>query len=135
MAQTLDRIFGLADVADILSLSDARVRQLIDAGQLAATKISGAWVVRESDVVDFCAKDRRAGRPRMYEVVLHPAESTAHIGSRGGGLNTLCGLSPSAAIVHRLGETSDLAGTTMCSDCCAKAPRYVVRYWRSRGVG
>jgi len=134
MPQTFDRIFGLADVADMLSLSDARVRQLIDAGQLAATKISGAWVVRESDVVGFCAKDRRVGRPRMYEVVLHAADSAAHIGTRGGGLDTLCGLSPSAAIVHRLGETSDLAGTIMCPDCCAKAPRYVVRYWRSRGV-
>lgn len=129
-----DRILGVGDTADLLGVTDGRVRQLVQDGRLPAMRVGRTLAIRESDVFAFREADRQPGRPRLYEVILEPGRSIAHLSARGGGLVTLCGQQPRAAIVHPMGEKSSLVGTTWCSACVRLAPRYVVRYYNAAGV-
>ena len=49
-------------VAGILKINDSRVRQLILAGRLPATKIGRDWIINKEDL--DLVKDRKRGRPR-----------------------------------------------------------------------
>jgi hypothetical protein len=132
MSWVLDELLGLEDVSQLAGISSARLRQLIADRRLAATKVSGNWIVKGSDVLPFINEDRRSGRPRLYE--LFTDQELAHIGTRGGSLVALCGKTQDAAWTHSVLEPSDIRGVALCPDCCARAPRYVVRYWRGRGA-
>src|SRR4029077_11484413 len=104
-------------------VSPGRVRQLIDAGRLPAMQVSPRSVIlKESDLLAFMEHERAPGRPRLYEVLVEPGTSVAHIGQRGGALVGLCGSSGGAAWVHRPGEQSDLRGARLCHRCRDKAP-------------
>jgi excisionase family DNA binding protein len=48
--------------AEILGISDSRMRQLILAGRLPAKKIGRDWLIREKDLAKMFG--RRPGRPR-----------------------------------------------------------------------
>jgi excisionase family DNA binding protein len=53
------------EAAEILGLSDGRVRDLLGTGQLPGTKRGGAWFIRRRDVFAFKAlPEGKAGRPR-----------------------------------------------------------------------
>lgn len=133
MSYISDTIHGLEEVSQISGLSTSRLRQLITRGQLPATKVSGGWIVKGSDLLPFTDRARRSGRPRLYELIID--QDVAHIGSRGGSLISLCGNAQvGAAWVHPMLASSDVQGVPLCHKCCADAPRYVVRYWRQRGA-
>jgi hypothetical protein len=132
MSRVLDELLGLEDVSRLAGISSARLRQLIVEGRLAATKVSGSWIVKGSDLLPFMDQDRRAGRPRIFELFME--QDSAHIGTRGGGLIALCGKVQNAAWTHSVLEPSDIRGVPLCAACCELCPRYVVRYWRGRGA-
>ena len=50
------------EAAEILKISDARVRQLIYAGKLPSQKIGQMNLIKESDLE--LVKDRKTGRPK-----------------------------------------------------------------------
>ena len=56
-------MLSVAESAERLGVSPARVRALIKAGQLPAEKSGRAWVLREEDVLQRVASRPRAGRP------------------------------------------------------------------------
>jgi excisionase family DNA binding protein len=55
------RLLSTAEAAAELGISAARVRKLIEGGQLPAERIGGRWVVKESDVKAWAAEP--PGRP------------------------------------------------------------------------
>lgn len=55
-------LFSTTQVADILGVKQARVRQLILARRLPARKIGRDWVIREKDL-EF-VRVRKIGRPQ-----------------------------------------------------------------------
>ncbi|MEA2633416.1 MAG: hypothetical protein QOH92_183 [Chloroflexota bacterium] len=57
------QLVGVPDAARRLGLTDVRVRQLIDEGRIAATKVGRTWVIREEDLSEYSKKQRRPGRP------------------------------------------------------------------------
>lgn len=69
---------GVPEVAASWGVSPRRVRQLIDAGSLPATRVAGRWLVEESAVE--AARERWAGRPLSWRsawaVVLASLEHT-----------------------------------------------------------
>jgi len=54
---------SVIDAADVLGVTSGRIRALIHAGELPATKIAGRWVVDEDDVHDRRRDPRSGGRP------------------------------------------------------------------------
>lgn len=54
---------SVGEAAVVLDLTENRVRQLIDAGELPATKVGGRWVLANTDVEAFARQQRPAGRP------------------------------------------------------------------------
>lgn len=59
------RYLTLSEVAQILSLSPVRVRQLAQIGRLRASKVGDRWVVTEREVQRFAALRRAPGRPSL----------------------------------------------------------------------
>jgi len=58
----MEKLLSVAEAATKLNLSCARVNQLIDSGDLPATRIGRSYVIREADLEKV--KDRPApGRP------------------------------------------------------------------------
>ena len=59
-----DKLLSTSQVAQYLSISGTRVRQLIEAGRLKATRVGGRYVVEQTDLDIFCQVPRsRTGRP------------------------------------------------------------------------
>ena len=56
-------MISVSEAAKRLGVSGARVRALIDAGALKATKVGRAWVVSESSVQQRLRDGVRGGRP------------------------------------------------------------------------
>lgn len=56
-------MLSVAQSADILGISPARVRKLANEGALDGTKVGHAWVLSEESVYDRLSKKPRAGRP------------------------------------------------------------------------
>lgn len=54
------------DVARILNVTPARVRQFAQSGALVGTKIGRDWLFQKNHVQAFTRKQRKAGRPRKY---------------------------------------------------------------------
>lgn len=59
----LDNILDLNEAAATAGVTPARLRQLIDAGQLRAKKIGNSWAVLATDLDALLGRDRRSGRP------------------------------------------------------------------------
>ena len=59
-------MLSVAESADILGVSNARVRALIADGVLPAVKIGRAWALREEDVMQRLSAHPGSGRPRMH---------------------------------------------------------------------
>ena len=55
-------IIGTAEAARRLGVTRNRVRALIDAKRLKATKVGNAWMIDPKDL--DAVKDRKVGRPR-----------------------------------------------------------------------
>ncbi len=70
---------SVREAAESLGISERRVRQLIDAGSLRAQKISGSWVVGQSDL--NMVRNRKPGRPRKGREVDHPWRSRQNWGT------------------------------------------------------
>ncbi len=56
------KIIGTAEAARRLGVTRNRVRALIDAKRLKATKVGNAWMINPKDL--DAVKDRKVGRPR-----------------------------------------------------------------------
>lgn len=54
------------EAAEILKISDARIRQLIYAGKLPAQKIGQMNLIKKSDLE--LIKDRKTGRPSKKDI-------------------------------------------------------------------
>lgn len=52
-----------AEAGEILGITRRRVRQLIQAGQLTATKIGRDWLLGKAEVEQFAKRRRPPGRP------------------------------------------------------------------------
>ncbi len=57
-------MLSVAESAEILGVSSARIRALIASGKLPAKKVGRIWVLDESDVMGRAFCHPRAGRPR-----------------------------------------------------------------------
>ena len=57
-------MLSVAQSAEVLRISPARVRALIKAGRLPAVKVGRAWCLREEDVLQRLSEHPRRGRPR-----------------------------------------------------------------------
>lgn len=58
----MEKLLSVADAADKLGVHRTRINQLIDSGDLPATRIGRSYVIREADLKKV--KDRPApGRP------------------------------------------------------------------------
>ncbi len=55
-------ILTVKQAAEILRISDRRVRQLILEGRLPATKFTNAWMIKKKDLEKV--QDRKPGRPK-----------------------------------------------------------------------
>jgi hypothetical protein len=56
MSQVMEELLGLEQVSELAGISSVRLRQLIADGRLAATKVSGYWIVKGSDVLPFMVR-------------------------------------------------------------------------------
>ena len=86
-------MLSVAQSAEVLRISPARVRALIKAGRLPAVKVGRAWCLREEDVLQRLSEHPRRGRPRTRtdsdgasaEAVCPGARAGADEASRGDG--------------------------------------------------
>jgi excisionase family DNA binding protein len=60
---TLPSLIGTAEAAEILEVSQQRVVQLVNAGQLSATKAGRSLALARYEVEQFAARERPGGRP------------------------------------------------------------------------
>ncbi len=58
-------ILTVKQAAQILKISDRRVRQLILEGRLPATKFANAWMIKKKDLEKV--QDRKPGRPKKRQ--------------------------------------------------------------------
>ncbi len=62
MGKDLPKLLSVKDAADILELSEPRIKQMIYRNELNAEKVGNQWVIRETDL--NAVKERRTvGRP------------------------------------------------------------------------
>ena len=92
-------MLSVAESAERLGVSPARVRALIKAGQLPAEKNGRAWVLREEDVLQRVVSRPRAGRPAAKATTEDSRPGTRAAGRRPAGEST----SPEAT-AHELYE-------------------------------
>lgn len=60
----IDDVLDLNEAAQVAELSTARLRQLIEAGQIRAKKIGNSWAILSDDLDDFLGRPRgSSGRP------------------------------------------------------------------------
>lgn len=78
-------MLSVAESAERLGVSPARVRALIKAGQLPAEKSGRAWVLREEDVLQRLSSRPRAGRPAAKVAVEGARPDAGGMGSRPAG--------------------------------------------------
>ena len=57
-------MLSVSEAAEVLGVSNARVRQLIEQGALDATKVGRNWAISEESVLDRLHKNPSAGRPK-----------------------------------------------------------------------
>lgn len=62
MRQTL---ITVAEAAEIVGVTPARVRQLIREGRLPAESVGPIWLLRRGQVTTFARKPRPNGRPKQ----------------------------------------------------------------------
>lgn len=62
---TLPSMIGTAESAEILGVSQQRVVQLINAGQLSATKAGRSLALARHEVEAFANRERGPGRPKV----------------------------------------------------------------------
>lgn len=77
-------MLSAVQAAEMLQVSPARVRALIKAGNLPATKVGRAWCVREEDVYRRVASHPGPGRPRLRNE-MKPADDAK---TNGAGLGS-----------------------------------------------
>ena len=53
-----ERLLTIAQVAERLQLTENTIRKYVRAGSLPALKAGRVWRVRESDLLEFIARDR-----------------------------------------------------------------------------
>lgn len=61
MSKKSDKLLSVKDAAEVLELSEPRVKQLIYDGRLEAQKVGNQWIINESAL--DAVKDRPNGRP------------------------------------------------------------------------
>lgn len=61
-------MLSVSEAANILNVSTARVRALIDQDILPARKVGRVWALREEDVMQRAAAHVSAGRPRSHRI-------------------------------------------------------------------
>lgn len=61
MAKENRKLLSVKDAAEILELSEQRIKQLIYEGRLSAEKVGNQWIIFESDLDSV--RDRQTGRP------------------------------------------------------------------------
>jgi excisionase family DNA binding protein len=59
----IEDVLDLNEAARIAGVSSARLRQLIEGGQLRAKKIGNSWAILADDLDAFMGRPREAGRP------------------------------------------------------------------------
>lgn len=64
MGDKVKQVMNTTEAAEYLGITRVRVRQLIQADSLKATKVGRDWVIRYGDLVRFAAHRRGPGRPR-----------------------------------------------------------------------
>lgn len=57
----------VAEAAGLLNVTERRVRQFIEEGQLPARKFGRDWMIEDADLETFASKERRTGRPPSGE--------------------------------------------------------------------
>ena len=77
-------MLSVAQSAEVLRVSPARVRALIKAGRLSAVKVGRAWCLREEDVLQRLSEHPRRGRPRAETDSGGVPAETAYPGARAG---------------------------------------------------
>lgn len=55
-------MLSVSEVAESLSVSPRRVRQLIESERLEARRFSGVWMIEEAEIADFSRQPRPVGR-------------------------------------------------------------------------
>lgn len=58
------KIYGTIETAKLLGVTEGRIRALIKAGILSATKVGRDWVLAEEEVLRATKTPRPPGRPR-----------------------------------------------------------------------
>ena len=75
-------MYTVAESAEILGVSEVRVRQLAAAQALAGSRHGNAWMLDEASVWDRATRAKKAGRPRKAEACGddpdQPAETAMH---------------------------------------------------------
>lgn len=61
MAENKRKLLSVKDAADVLEISEQRVKQLIYEERLKAEKVGNQWIIFESDLE--AVKERPTGRP------------------------------------------------------------------------
>lgn len=59
----IDNILDLNEAAALAGVTAARLRQMIEAGQLRGKKIGNSWAVQATDLKTLIGRDRTGGRP------------------------------------------------------------------------
>jgi excisionase family DNA binding protein len=57
------RWLTIADVAELLQVSERTVRRWLDAGDLAAHKLGRQWRISDKDLEQYLLSRRQGGRP------------------------------------------------------------------------
>lgn len=57
----------VAEAANVLNVTERRVRQFIEESQLPARKFGRDWMIEDADLETFASRERRTGRPPSGE--------------------------------------------------------------------
>ena len=57
-------LHNVKEAADVLGVSEARVKVFCKDGRLPAFKVGRAWIIRAADLEAFRGVERTTGRPR-----------------------------------------------------------------------
>ena len=62
----IDQMLTVKDAANLAGVSERRIQALCKQGRLGE-KFGGRYMIRTSQLTEFLASDRKAGRPRIRE--------------------------------------------------------------------